>query len=572
MSSPRCDLNLDPTRVAVTASLPTTGNSDQIQKPFDSYTNYLEKLLPEWPEYERLLKFLQQPEPDTETFLSVFDYSDDAGGCQDFRATDSDWAPSLSTCAVNVKLRVLLLSCQYGDCSRSMIDKIGSLYDIDPLFLWLHFDQAPSFKMIAKEDKLGSEYGPKPVFSTCSTPEIGFWPFDHTSFNVLESSILGNQIPKTGTSSIPKSKRNTLIRNIVLIILSEGQEKSQYALLFQRPSLRTRDSCRRKTSKDSSRHDVLRTELLSYDQKQTTMLIRHPLSVVLPFLKLYISDRSNHAAQDIRRCEEDCRLQSVRPGRSENLFPLYALTLKRHYDSFRRTIRSINATCISNSGERIWGSNIGSYLNDMRDITQQIELAQDNLARHYSICTSFATLQDSHKSIEYADSVGRLTSLAFFFIPLSFITSIFCMNLSEFGTGEVRFWVVVATAAGLLLFVLSVWFVSGWVSPYLRKIQASLDCFWTNYQHWKLLAQKTPRGGLWLGIFALTHTPYDYEWLLWVLSLRDSRNSEETRGTLDQTMQETLLQRFLSYFWQAKALNMLQELKGVGSERQAMPL
>jgi len=262
----------------------------------------------------------------------------------------------------------------------------------------------------------------------------------------------------------------------------------------------------------------------------------------------------------------------VSPGRSNNRFPLHALTLKRHYDSFRSTIRSINATCISDSGESNWRPDVDLYLNDIRDITQQIEIAQDNLTRHYSICTSFASLQDSHKSVEYADSVGRITTLAFFFIPLSFITSLFGMNLSEFGTGEVRFWVVIATAAGLVLFILSAWFVSGWVSRYLRGIRARLDCFWTNYHYWKLLAQKTLRGGFWLGMFALTHTPHDYEWLLWVLSLRNSRNSEETLDTPDQTMQETLLQRFLSYFWRAKALDMLQRLRRLDLEGQHMLL
>ena len=82
----------------------------------------------------------------------------------------------------------------------------------------------------------------------------------------------------------------------------------------------------------------------------------------------------------------------------------------------------------------------------MKDIIQQIEIAQDNLARHYGICTSFAALQDSHKSVEYAESLGTLTTLAFLFVPLSFITSIFGMNLVEFGSGNVPLWVVAYTA------------------------------------------------------------------------------------------------------------------------------
>ncbi len=183
----------------VTTLTPAVGTLDQSQTAFSSYTDYLETLLPEWPEYGWLLRFLRQPEPDTDTFLSIFDYSDDAVCCKEFTAANSDWAPSLDICAANVRLRVLLLSFQYGDVARCMVNHLGVLYDIDPLILWAHFDQAPSSKTIAKKkDKLGSDYGPKPTLSASTMPQIGFWPFDHTSVNILDSSILGTRIPKTG--------------------------------------------------------------------------------------------------------------------------------------------------------------------------------------------------------------------------------------------------------------------------------------------------------------------------------------------------------------------------------------
>lgn len=349
--------------------------------------------------------------------------------------------------------------------------------------------------------------------------------------------------------------------------MSEGLEKSRHSLLFERPSLRSYESCVRKTSKDSSRYKILRTELLSYKQQQIGMLTERPLSAVLPILKLYISHRSNHVFQDIRRCEEECPLQPARSRRSSECFSLHTLALKRHHDSFRHTIRSVEATCRSKLEQEKGRRDFDTYINDMKDIIQQIEIAQDNLARHYGICTSFAALQDSHKSVKYADSVGRLTTLAFFFIPLSFITSIFGMNLAEFGTGEVRFWVVVTTAVGLVLFILSAWSISDWASRHLREFRTRVACFRTNYRFWKTLAKQKPIGGFWLVIFALTHTPYDYEWLLWVLNLRNFDNSEETFDTPDQAMQGALLRKFLSHFWRTKALGMLQIIKGLDSRR-----
>ena len=184
---------------AATASTPAVGTLDQSQTAFNSYTDYLERLLPEWPEYEWLLRFLRQPEPNTDTVLSILDYSDDDVCFQQFTAADPDWASSLDTCAANVKLRVLLLGFLYVDVARCMVNHLGVLYDLDPLILWAHFDQESSLKTLDRmKDKPGSDYRPKPTLSATSVPQIGFWPGDHTSVNILDSSILGTRIPKTG--------------------------------------------------------------------------------------------------------------------------------------------------------------------------------------------------------------------------------------------------------------------------------------------------------------------------------------------------------------------------------------
>lgn len=83
-------------------------------------------------------------------------------------------------------------------------------------------------------------------------------------------------------------------------------------------------------------------------------------------------------------------------------------------------------------------------------------------------------LKESKKSIQQADSVRRITQLAFFFIPLTFKTSVFGMNLQELGTGNVKFWVFVVVAITISLIVFTVLAlsasISGWWSRNLCRL------------------------------------------------------------------------------------------------------
>jgi CorA-like Mg2+ transporter protein len=162
----------------------------------------------------------------------------------------------------------------------------------------------------------------------------------------------------------------------------------------------------------------------------------------------------------------------------------------------------------------------------MRHIIQQIETTQINVARHHDGCVSLAGLREAHESVKYADSVGRVTTLAFIFIPLSFVTSFFGMNVREFGTGDVQIWVVPAVAAGLALVIGLVWSFSRRFCRQVQELRTRLHCLGKNWHHMKSIAQVTPTGGLWLCCFAITQTQDNYEWLLWVLGMRTVELSE----------------------------------------------
>ena len=87
----------------------------------------------------------------------------------------------------------------------------------------------------------------------------------------------------------------------------------------------------------------------------------------------------------------------------------------------------------------------------------EIEAHKQRITQVYSSLTSKTQISDSHRSIAEAETVTRLTELAFLFIPLSFTTSIFGMQFIS-GSTPASTYVAVAVAltsgAYLLRFII----------------------------------------------------------------------------------------------------------------------
>jgi Mg2+ and Co2+ transporter CorA len=73
-----------------------------------------------------------------------------------------------------------------------------------------------------------------------------------------------------------------------------------------------------------------------------------------------------------------------------------------------------------------------------------------------NVITTLANLMETEKSLADSKSLARLTVLGFFFIPLSFIATIFSMG-GDFLAGQSKFWVyfVVSVPLTLLVFVVA---------------------------------------------------------------------------------------------------------------------
>lgn len=90
-------------------------------------------------------------------------------------------------------------------------------------------------------------------------------------------------------------------------------------------------------------------------------------------------------------------------------------------------------------------------ITDARELLTLIAEAQNRMITHLRI-------QESRRSIQEAAFVKRLTQLAFIFIPLSYVSSLFGMNISELNGAGPKLWKSLTTTSFcILLGALAFW-------------------------------------------------------------------------------------------------------------------
>ncbi|KAK8045569.1 corA-like mg2+ transporter protein [Apiospora rasikravindrae] len=145
----------------------------------------------------------------------------------------------------------------------------------------------------------------------------------------------------------------------------------------------------------------------------------------------------------------------------------YKQVLKRHTESLKEAIAFIegfrNAPAyqsVTNGAKSKYIEEMTSMLVDFRAALQRAELLCDECFQGMGIVAHNASIREAQKAFAEARSVTKLTRLAFIFVPLSFTTSAFGMNISELGNGEApSFWVwaVVTVIIGVPVFALFQW-------------------------------------------------------------------------------------------------------------------
>lgn len=76
---------------------------------------------------------------------------------------------------------------------------------------------------------------------------------------------------------------------------------------------------------------------------------------------------------------------------------------------------------------------------------------------------------ESREAIDQAKRMGKLTFLAFIFVPLSFTTSFFGMNVKELDAKKVSIWMWLVVSVPILGLALSSYKIQFWKKLLLRK-------------------------------------------------------------------------------------------------------
>jgi hypothetical protein len=93
-----------------------------------------------------------------------------------------------------------------------------------------------------------------------------------------------------------------------------------------------------------------------------------------------------------------------------------------------------------------------SVLRDFEFVQKKYEATARTLREELNYEASMASLDESRLGIQQNASVKRLTQLAFVFIPLSFVTSVFGMNIDKLSGNGVKWWTVIVGA--VIMYVL----------------------------------------------------------------------------------------------------------------------
>jgi hypothetical protein len=146
-----------------------------------------------------------------------------------------------------------------------------------------------------------------------------------------------------------------------------------------------------------------------------------------------------------------------------------------------------------------------SDLEDWEHLSIMVDQVGSELSDFQNRRVGELSLRESKESIKQTESVRRLSQLAFVFIPLTFISSVFGMNLTVFGQGTGKAWVftvaAISTTAGVIL--LSAFYPI--IIKAFKHFRSAGVQFSRPLQSVVILAKYQPRQALWVLWFGIRY-------------------------------------------------------------------
>jgi len=129
--------------------------------------------------------------------------------------------------------------------------------------------------------------------------------------------------------------------------------------------------------------------------------------------------------------------------------------LDRHTQRLRENIASINVqsriswpgAALEDNKRAIADCAANSLLQDYEHLLSRCQTLSEYCNRGMQIVMNNAMIKESQEAMSQAERFGKLTRLAFIFVPLSFTTSFFGMNFTQLGNGDLNIWIWFVTSA-----------------------------------------------------------------------------------------------------------------------------
>lgn len=229
--------------------------------------------------------------------------------------------------------------------------------------------------------------------------------------------------------------------------------------------------------------------------------------------------------------------------------------LLMHRDSLAKTLQNLSNFQLDTTDASLPGTLASQRKAVIGDYETILKLANDNLQAFHTLesrAISHRATVDALGVAEKSESVGQLTFLAFLFIPLSFVASLFGMNLHILNSGSASVRSFAKASIGTMMTVVILLFVGPLLSRITHALRRNLDGLRFRRRELRRMAIITPVGVFWLFLYGLTHDPKLFAPLIkelgiWVV-LGLGQDWEEPEIT---TSRRTMP---LSKFWEKKII------------------
>lgn len=106
-----------------------------------------------------------------------------------------------------------------------------------------------------------------------------------------------------------------------------------------------------------------------------------------------------------------------------------------------------------------WRSSSRIQIENWKRLMDEATKLEAFLMETFQLFMSSVSVQDSHLSIDQAKRGSQLTFLAFIYVPLSFVTGIFGMNIQQINGSGLNIWVCFVALVPIFILTVMVFFV-----------------------------------------------------------------------------------------------------------------